>query len=762
MRKNWIFLSALILSCCSFSAFSVDFLLQSQLRPTVSQYLAAFNGELPKENPLDAYGTYRDQRVYQIVPLGPELIAKLEFSYPGAIWAPLGRDSAYFADILEAYYLSIHEPDRVVRIHASTPSFTSNSDTPPIETRILLASNLVNSSGVPIKDFVILDPTSWSPTSQSRRLLQCAYYAWGNQEAYKKGGCRRVGAISLPNTNSSGNHAFIQLGDRAAMERFFSARMNGRNIHHILSTGHTPFSYDGDKSWHDRYNPPYWDGSHATPNPGSLSSLAIRQGILWWIYEVIKATHSREFHSGIESVKKRYGLAFGKIMDPFVIFLSALHENDVIKPESDQARQIQTFRNFLFDEKGDIIDSACETLSNQEDSIPSFMWRKWVEAEVFVKREVMYPTEGKAFAFSQKISPFYHRAYVGVPPQERKNIFAIQARAYPDFSYLLGALEEKSISQEIRREWMQENLDYVLQLMPSATKLLAFWGRYHNEAWPEEMKDHVENIIIRALFRNENSHSFIELCRRISKINANKDEVLQEITDFMQKEHYKDLEFEKILLFLPLYPMWDRYKDEKEFQALLGKMCTEIWRNRDANMTTLDDHIKIILPLLLPDTKIQTFYSDIEKNERVHSAIHIAKLHPFGFNIEWCMQCLHIEADRETLFSWVQVTVQYSYPQLLKQVLGYVAQNFFQVEGVDSPSLVDECNFIIRFMVPNSPMHIEFAKEALKHIQTVEEYQKLRRPDRAVGRRNATYYAEKKRFKQAHSMPSFLDRWKKK
>ncbi len=100
---------------------------------------------------------------------GPRLIAKLEKAYPGATWAFLGRDGMAFADMLEAFYDSIGQKNRVVRIEVSKDSFKNISGDFVISYLKNIGYNIDKfQTDYP---FIMIDPVSKGAGRQGRTLL---------------------------------------------------------------------------------------------------------------------------------------------------------------------------------------------------------------------------------------------------------------------------------------------------------------------------------------------------------------------------------------------------------------------------------------------------------------------------------------------------------------------------------------------------------------------------------------------------------------
>lgn len=108
---------------------------------------------------------------------GPELIASAEKAFPGATWAFLGRDAVAYADLFEAFYLSIGQTDRVVRIGISGTALRGLKVGSPELLELLESNGFSLSSYASAAPFILVDTLSKGGGSQGRLLLGTAYQA---------------------------------------------------------------------------------------------------------------------------------------------------------------------------------------------------------------------------------------------------------------------------------------------------------------------------------------------------------------------------------------------------------------------------------------------------------------------------------------------------------------------------------------------------------------------------------------------------------
>jgi hypothetical protein len=167
---QWLGLSEL----ASAGQAELDALLTQKARPTIRQVIEAAGSELVAKIQHTSNGTNDVMRFRQIEQL-PKIIAFMEKAFPGALWAPLGRDAVIFGDLLDAFYLSIGQSGRVSRLNASgggVKGATSDQLVRFLESAGLDLDNFKK------RPFVGIDYTSYNQNSQSFMLLSAAYHAY--------------------------------------------------------------------------------------------------------------------------------------------------------------------------------------------------------------------------------------------------------------------------------------------------------------------------------------------------------------------------------------------------------------------------------------------------------------------------------------------------------------------------------------------------------------------------------------------------------
>jgi hypothetical protein len=265
-------------------------LLARPTRPTFNEFLQALN-PFPESNPFQPC-VRDDFRLPLLYTTAPQLIVELEYAFPDNIWAPLGRDTAVVGDLLEAFYLSIGQTNRVVRLNASGPSFKREYD----YLDLLISAGLVDHSGYPLSNFIILDPTRWAPESQSRMLISTVYKRLPVTQ--HQDFLTRVNAVALDNR---GARIATRISPLLNIPAFFkSISMDQKGPKTILesfgSFSYLPSCNNEDIVWHGPFG--QFTKIHPglrVPLVGTPTSAALREHILWFMYEIYRAVNSDAF-----------------------------------------------------------------------------------------------------------------------------------------------------------------------------------------------------------------------------------------------------------------------------------------------------------------------------------------------------------------------------------------------------------------------------------------------------------------------------------
>jgi hypothetical protein len=312
--------SILFLGLCAGTATAyagpVEDLLALDHRPTVTEIKNAFGGSLPNENP---FGTPTKSLQELVLSNGPKVIAMFEKAYPGATYAPLGRDSVFLGDILDAFYQSLGQ-SRVRRVSASGNSLEGHSH---------LAVRFLKTSGFDLADldtafpFIMFDQTNWRSDSQSVTYVravaeECARLKCDAKKLFEK--------FNFINTGASHNmyphHVMTPAFDLNTFFKTTLRTIQSRGlIFDILSI---PVEHDlvYTAPYHDTFDKftVQADGS-VIARPGPMQSAAVRMQILAEVFEMIRGASSLRFHVAVEFAAHVLGYEFphSRVRDPIAV-----------------------------------------------------------------------------------------------------------------------------------------------------------------------------------------------------------------------------------------------------------------------------------------------------------------------------------------------------------------------------------------------------------------------------------------------------------
>lgn len=179
---------------------SVESLLESSTRPTMAEVRKVLPLKRDPYIPVTAQfmGKHFDKRVDPpawtslLLHHGPKLIANFEKTHPGATWVFLGRDGMAWADLFDAFYISIGQPNRVIRLGISKGSM------PGMDDKRWVA--YLRSHGIDLDkpgSFVFVDSVSKGNGTQGRRLMAALYADWINRDRNPMLLLNRVNMIGL-------------------------------------------------------------------------------------------------------------------------------------------------------------------------------------------------------------------------------------------------------------------------------------------------------------------------------------------------------------------------------------------------------------------------------------------------------------------------------------------------------------------------------------------------------------------------------------
>lgn len=275
-------------------------------RPTVAEMTEAMNGDFSGPNP---FGTPTRNLQTNIMLNAPATIAAFEKIFPGATYAPLGRDAAFLGDLLDGFYRSLGQ-ERIIRVDASGASRTNDQDL--LDFMEGLGVDLSQSKGQP--PFIMFDQTNFKHDSQSTAYLRSLY------SACKQRGCDLAKLLENFNFINTGSNkgmyqhnivdptTNIQHFLKQLKEQLQSGKSNQPSA--ILSVPvDANLTYTAE--YHDTFSKFERQADNTvTTRPGYLKHESIRLQILADIYETIKTVRSPEFLSAVKVESEFYGYQF--------------------------------------------------------------------------------------------------------------------------------------------------------------------------------------------------------------------------------------------------------------------------------------------------------------------------------------------------------------------------------------------------------------------------------------------------------------------
>ena len=337
MRNNMNFIFLVFYILMSTIAFGQEKkLLDNPMRPKLVEVLESHpSSEVISGIPYVG-GRLAYQHFKNAIALGaPQLIVKLENTFPGATFAFLGRDTQVIADVVDGFYQSIGQRNRVVQVGISKPTLVGLKDK-DIELYLkyygLDLDKIKNSKGFIFVDTVssgeVIDGERVSGR-QGRQLLQVLYNAWikrGNDPSelisklnmvalrvstFKSddpGNTKRYRDISQFNEINKLNSQFFKIDghDTNKIGMDFILPLIKDTPELFNESGYDHFT----GAWHEKYLPPLKTKMGYLPQPGSLTHIVYRQSILWLQHQVIDIVSSLEFRQKIKNEADKIGLRF--------------------------------------------------------------------------------------------------------------------------------------------------------------------------------------------------------------------------------------------------------------------------------------------------------------------------------------------------------------------------------------------------------------------------------------------------------------------
>lgn len=282
-------------------------LLSSDLRPTMTAFISAFEGRVPDENPFNPGPWAKEIQgfVNALPSKGPTFVVQLEIAFPGATFAFPGRDAAWVGEILEAFYLVTEQPNRVFY-----PPLSSQSITHGLEKVLPIFQKYgfrVVEDGHELPTYVIVDGTRWAKDGQGQAYLGQLYQAYPTRdfreliESINVVGVRRDKDVQHPPIKWTAVHW---------INNYFSTpSLSGKRIPEtVLYAENAFFNQDMKIHWHEPFQAP---GQDLEPQHGPHSQESIREAILFYQWEVYHTVFRKEFRDAvIQYANERFGIPF--------------------------------------------------------------------------------------------------------------------------------------------------------------------------------------------------------------------------------------------------------------------------------------------------------------------------------------------------------------------------------------------------------------------------------------------------------------------
>lgn len=301
----------------------IEKLLAMSSRPTVEQVLEIY-GEVGKANPMrgQPYGytgveTYRSFNRSYIMENVPRLIAAFEHVYPGAVYGGLGRDSARLTDLLNAFYLSLGQPGRAIRLNASGNSLRASSSEEKVR---FLESNGVSldPAATDFVPLVIFDATGFSArgSSQTTSLLQAAVEVWARNGGTAAGFIQRINVIAtqLYRGNPIGPKLSVSGVFSRQVKQLEAAKLGTHQLETFSYHGAAQVNY-GSHFWHETF-PRLVQSKRTGKFEGSVPRTSVegyrasRIQVLGHIFDAIQITRSPKFLDNVRQEAAALGYRF--------------------------------------------------------------------------------------------------------------------------------------------------------------------------------------------------------------------------------------------------------------------------------------------------------------------------------------------------------------------------------------------------------------------------------------------------------------------
>jgi hypothetical protein len=366
MKINLLIAAFLI----SHLAFANDSLLNSVLRPSISDVKKA-NETLQIPNDTLVRGSRFNLQHFRttLEQDAPQFIAKLEKANPNATFLFLGRDTQLISDVVNAFYLSIGQNNRVKQVGVSSPTLAgADEDTimKYLEQFGISIENLKKSN----RAMVLVDTISKGEVidgelisgRQGRVLLQVVYKKWieaglDPKELVKKFMLVGMQVSTFRVGNADNNSRYrdiseISLAIELNQKNLEGDQKNnqkiGRNfVVPLIQDTRNLFNEAGydhyTATWHDKYQPPILKDGKYIQNPGSQMPIEYRWSVLWMQKEIVNFVFTENFKNRVLAEGRTIDVDFDIKIDEKVIAVDKKinYEKELGKSLKQQAQSLQ-------------------------------------------------------------------------------------------------------------------------------------------------------------------------------------------------------------------------------------------------------------------------------------------------------------------------------------------------------------------------------------------------------------------------------------
>ena len=242
----------------------------------------------------------------------PRLIATAERLYPGATWVFLGRDSMAISDVFEAYYHTLGEKKRVVRLGVSKATFNKMSpEHLQYNFKEFFKQHGFHWNKMDDKPpFILIDAISGGFGRQGRSVMAAMYMEGmdkGKTLPFMTDRLNMLGLV-VSTYKHPVKYDVSQAAEHRIKEKWMNLLTNQRPDYNQLFNEKIILTYEAEiqsaneagythfiGAWHDSYGPFQKDeNGKVQAKPGAEFSLVMKKSILWTqkkIWEVVRSPH---------------------------------------------------------------------------------------------------------------------------------------------------------------------------------------------------------------------------------------------------------------------------------------------------------------------------------------------------------------------------------------------------------------------------------------------------------------------------------------